>query len=128
MSPSDPRQRRAPHPTPAADARVRRLRNFVLVGGSAGAAALHGARVSYLGWTGPRNLTLAQRLDRHFAQFGAPSACVLLKYADDDALSACRRRGALVLLDCIDNFRCFGVSRAAHEYPKYDALLSLIHI
>ena len=85
--------------------------------------ALHGARVSYLGWTGPRNLTLAQRLDRHFAQFGAPSACVLLKYADDDALSACRRRGALVLLDCIDNFRCFGVSRAAHEYPKYDALL-----
>ena len=85
--------------------------------------ALHGARVSYLGWTGPRNLTLAQRLDRHFAQFGAPSACVLLKYADDDALSACRRRGALVLLDCIDNFRCFGVSRALHEYPKYDALL-----
>ena len=50
--------------------------------------ALHGARVSYLGWTGPRNLTLAQRLDRHFAQFGAPSACILLKYADDDARSA----------------------------------------
>ena len=89
----------------------------MFVCGCVGGVGLHGARVSYLGWTGPRNLTLAQRLDRHFAQFGAPSACVLLKYADDDALSACRRRGALVLLDCIDNFRCFSVSRVACTLP-----------
>jgi len=88
-------------------------------------AALHGARASYVAdFSASGGGNKSAKLERHFATHGAPTACVLIKYHDAEALAACRRRGAVVLLDCIDNKRCSAASSVGHEqYARYDALV-----
>ena len=73
----------------------------------------HGANSSYVLITAPYNDSSpgyrrdSTMLENHFDAIGSPSACVLLKYAVQWVGVACRRRGALVLVDSIDNHRAF---------------------
>ena len=91
-------------------------------------------------------------LEGHFDQIGGPSACIVLKYSvvshaglepiDLQTLgssathacepclgqawvgAACRRRGAIVLVDSIDNYRAFKRGTLTNEhYAAMDAIL-----
>ena len=74
---------------------------------------LHNVRVSYVIFGSKKEdyENSTSRIEAHFRTYGEPSACVLIKYSDPQAAKICRRHGAVVLLDCVDNFRCFLVGR-----------------
>ena len=70
--------------------------------------ALHNVKASYLEYSLPhKQANMSARIDYHIASYGPPSVCVVLKYPNHAALRRCRSLGALVMLDCIDNHRCF---------------------
>ena len=87
--------------------------------------ALHGVTSSFLFVTAPYNNTAASTaLEGHFDRVGGPSACVILKYAIAWVARACRRRGALALVDSIDNFRAFSKGTLHNEhYWTMDAVI-----
>ena len=86
---------------------------------------LHRARVSYVTYAKTPNgsSSLEDRLEHHFTSYGRPSACVLIKYHSVPAASLCRRHGAVVLLDCIDNYRCFSTKLTDDLKTYYDAVI-----
>ena len=87
--------------------------------------ALHGARSSYITVTSPTNTSFfSTMIESHFDQIGGPSACVIIKYSVAWVGAACRRRGALVLVDSIDNFRAYSKSTLANEH--YSAMDGII--
>ena len=81
---------------------------------------LHRARVSYVTFakTPTGSSSPEDRLEHHFSTYGRPSACVLIKEHLISAAKTCRRHGALVLLDCIDNDRCSS-AHLTHDFKKY---------
>jgi len=94
---------------------------------------LHNASVSHLlyrpdrrrrGGGAAHNATASSvgGLISHVARFGAPSVCIMVKYLVDEARVACQAMGAIALLDCIDNHRCFGRGDFA-PMRRYDAVL-----
>ncbi|KAL1520066.1 hypothetical protein AB1Y20_023541 [Prymnesium parvum] len=88
---------------------------------------MHAVRTSYLEFGRPTlNASMDARLQHHAAVHGPPSVCVVLKYPQRAALEHCRRAGAVVLLDCIDNHRCFAGGTLA-ELREYDAALVQTH-
>ena len=63
-------------------------------------------------------------LEGHFDQIGGPSAYIILKYSVAWVGAACRRRGAPVLVDSIDNYRAFKRATLTNEhYGAMDAIL-----
>lgn len=63
-------------------------------------------------------------LQQHFVAKGDPTVCIILKHPSLEAVNACRKRGALVLLDCIDNPQCSSEeSLSREEFRRVDALL-----
>jgi len=58
----------------------------------------------------------------HVARLGAPSVCIMVKFLIHEARVACQAMGAIALLDCIDNHRCFGRGNFA-AMRRYDAVL-----
>ena len=86
---------------------------------------LHRSRVSYVTYAQTPNgsASLEDRLGHHFTMYGRPSACVLIKYHSEIASTLCRRHGAVVLLDCIDNYRCFNAKLADALKAHYDAVI-----
>ena len=88
---------------------------------------LHRARVSYV--TFPNGSSSpGDRLEHHFATYGRPSACVLVKYHSMSAATVCRRHGAVVLLDCIDNYRCFSAKLTDDFKTYYDTVIVQTHL
>ena len=89
----------------------------------------HGVRSSYVMVSDPSNSTAgggrdSAMLEGHFDQIGGPSACIILKYSVAWVGAACRRRGALVLVDSIDNYRAFKRTTLTNEhYGAMDAIL-----
>ena len=81
---------------------------------------LHRARVSYVTFakTPTGSSSPEDWLEHHFSTYGRPSACVLIKENLISAAKTCRRHGALVLLDCIDNDRCSS-AHLTHDFKKY---------
>jgi hypothetical protein len=80
--------------------------------------ASHGVRATLCG--PPCNAT---RLAEHFAEHGDASACVLIKYADPPTQRFCRARGALVVLDNVDNHRAYMKDHLREEgYWSADAI------
>jgi hypothetical protein len=69
---------------------------------------LHGARVTF--FASLNSNTSVSRFQQHIATHGRPFACVLAKYDYPELRGACQSLGALALLDCIDNHRCFSLS------------------
>ena len=86
---------------------------------------LHRTRVSYVTYAKTPNgsSSLEDRLKRHFTTYGRPSACVLIKYPSVPAATLCRRHGAVVLLDCIDNYRCFSAKLTDDLKAYYDGVI-----
>ena len=86
---------------------------------------LHRARVSYVTFAKTPNGSSSpgDRLEHHFATYGRPSACVLVKYHSVSAATVCRRHGAVVLLDCIDNYRCFSAKLTDDFKTYYDTVI-----
>ena len=83
--------------------------------------ASHGVRVTLCG--PPCNAT---RLEKHLRQHGEKSlhACIMIKYADPPTHRFCRQRGALTLLDNVDNHRAFDAPFLGTEgYRSVDAVL-----
>jgi hypothetical protein len=81
---------------------------------------LHGARVTFFA---SHNNSVG-RFEQHVATHGRPFACVLAKFDSPELRGACQSLGALTLLDCIDNYRCF--SHSGHHTPhmrEYDSIL-----
>lgn len=87
--------------------------------------ARHGAQCSYILVTSPVNTTRdSRRLEWHFDQIGGPSACIILKYPVAWFAAACRRRGAVVIGDSIDNHRAFSQATFSNEhYSAMDAMI-----
>lgn len=87
--------------------------------------ARHGAQTSYILVNAPANTTKhSQLIEAHFDSIGGPSACVILKYPVAWIASACRRRGAVVVGDSIDNHRAFSKATFANEhYAAMDAMI-----
>ena len=87
--------------------------------------ARHGASSSYIAIGLPYNNSRESRMvEGHFDSIGAPSACVIIKYSVAWVGTACRRRGALVLVDSIDNHRAYGASVMFNEhYIAMDAVI-----
>lgn len=87
--------------------------------------AHHGARASYILLPAPVNTSkFSTLLEAHFDEIGGPSACVILKYPVAWIGAACRRRGALVFGDSIDNHRAFSKATLMNEhYAAMDALV-----
>ena len=89
----------------------------------------HGVKSSYIMVSDPTNSTEgggrdSAALEGHFEQIGGPSACVILKYSVAWVGAACRRRGAIVLVDSIDNYRAFKRGTLVNEhYAAMDAIL-----
>ena len=89
----------------------------------------HGVKSSYIMVNDPTNSTAgggrdSAALEGHFEQIGGPSACVILKYSVAWVGAACRRRGAIVLVDNIDNYRAFKRGTLSNEhYAAMDAIL-----
>ena len=89
----------------------------------------HGVKSSYVLVSDPTNSTAgggrdSAMLEGHFDQIGDPSACIVLKYSVAWVGAACRRRGAIVLVDNIDNHRAFNRVTLTHEhYAAMDAIL-----
>lgn len=82
----------------------------------------HGVRSSFL--LPPRDGNFTRLLARHLATHGDPSICVEIKYAYEPVSTLCRARGALVLLDNIDNFRGFDAREVDNgHYRSVDAVL-----
>ena len=86
---------------------------------------LHSTRVSYLTYAKTPNGsgTMEDRLTHHFQRYGRPSVCVVIKYHSEAASRLCRSHKALVLLDCIDNFRCFMPKVTDDLKEHYDSVL-----
>ena len=81
--------------------------------------ASHGVRATLCG--PPCNAT---RLSRHLMQHGEAVACVMIKYADPPVHAFCRSRGAVVILDNVDNYRAFEHKHAnGTQYQTTDAVL-----
>lgn len=81
--------------------------------------ASHRVRVTLCG--PPCNAT---RLAHHMARHGDAAACVQIKYGDPRVYRLCRARGALVLLDNVDNHRAFDHSVLPTEsYQSADAMI-----
>ena len=79
----------------------------------------HGAKVTLC--SAPCNFT---KLDVHFARHGEPSICIMIKYADPPTHRFCRGRGALVVLDNVDNHRAFDDRTVKTEaYQSVDAII-----
>lgn len=87
--------------------------------------ARHGAHSSYIMVTSPSNTTtFSTMIEAHFDSIGRPSACVILKYSVAWVGAACRRRGALVLVDSIDNHRAYSQATLKNEhYRAMDAII-----
>jgi hypothetical protein len=87
--------------------------------------ARHGAQSSYIGITAPNNDTKQWAMvQTHFDNIGGPSACVIIKYSVAWVGAACRRRGALVLVDSIDNHRAYSKPTLHNEhYSAMDAII-----
>ena len=85
----------------------------------------HGAQSSYIMVDSPYNNTRLNRMiEGHFDSIGAPSACVIIKYSVAWVGAACRRRGALVIVDSIDNHRAYSRSVMFNEhYIAMDAVI-----
>lgn len=79
----------------------------------------HGVKATMCG--PPCNATkLSAHLDRH----GEAFACIMIKYADPNAHALCHRRGALVILDNVDNHRAFDEKiLKTYHYQSIDAIL-----
>ena len=86
---------------------------------------LHQARVSYVTYdkTPSGSTSLEDRLEHHFKTYGRPSACVLIKYHSGLVAKICKNLGAVVLLDCIDNHRCFSAGQAGELKAHYNAVI-----
>lgn len=64
------------------------------------------------------------RIQWHFARHGGFAACVMIKYPDTPVHHFCRSRGALVILDNVDNFRGFEAKTVFTEsWQSVDAVL-----
>jgi hypothetical protein len=88
--------------------------------------ARHGAHSSYIFITDPKNASNQFKMvERHFDSIGgAPAACVIIKYSVAWVGAACRRRGALVLVDSVDQHRAFTQSTLRNEhYAAMDAII-----
>jgi hypothetical protein len=88
--------------------------------------AAHGATSSYILVNTPLNTSakVSAMMENHFDKVGGPSACVILKYSVAWIGAACRRRGALVLVDTIDNHRAFSEPTLNNEhYGAMDAII-----
>ena len=88
--------------------------------------AAHGATSSYILVNTPTNTSakVSAMMEDHFDQVGGPSACVILKYAVAWIGAACRRRGAFVLVDNIDNHRTYSHAMLNNEhYRAADAII-----
>lgn len=87
--------------------------------------ARHGVRASYVLIHSPTNTSSESRMiESHFDRVGGPAACVIIKYSVAWVGAACRRRGAVVLVDSIDNHRAFSKSTLANEhYAAMDAII-----
>lgn len=84
---------------------------------------LHDVRATYLEFNRPTtNANMSSRFDYHVATYGPPSACVILKYPTPSVLSLCRKYGAVTVVDCIDNHRCFSAS-TMNALREYDATI-----
>ena len=87
--------------------------------------ARHGAQSSYIVVNSPHNTSsMSNMIEGHFDSIGAPSACVIIKYSVAWVGAACRRRGALVLVDSIDNHRAYSQATLNNEhYAAMDAVI-----
>lgn len=87
--------------------------------------ARHGAHASYIMIMSPTNTSSESRMvESHFDRIGGPSACVIIKYSVAWVGAACRRRGAVVLVDSIDNHRAFSRATLSNEhYAAMDAII-----
>ena len=95
-------------------------------------SALHGTRVTYFeafsrdphlgGSPTGAGSNVTVRLARHFELYGPPTACIILKYSSPESREACASRGAVTLLDCIDNHRCFHDVNV-RDFARYSALI-----
>lgn len=89
----------------------------------------HGVKSSYVSVSDPTNSTAgggrdSAMLEGHFDQIGGPSVCIVLKYSVAWVGAACRRRGAVVLVDSIDNYRAFKRGTLTNEHwAAMDAIL-----
>ena len=87
---------------------------------------IHGMNTSYTVVTAPTNNSKASAaLEKHFDQIGGrPLACIIIKYSVAWVGTACRRRGALVLVDSIDNHRAYSAATLNNEhYRAMDAII-----
>ena len=86
---------------------------------------LHGTRVSYLTYAKTPNgsSSMGDRLEHHFSVYGRPSACIVIKYHDATVATHCKKYGAVVLLDCIDNHRCISAKAAEAFKTTYDGVI-----
>ena len=92
--------------------------------------ARHGAKSSYVFVTDATNSSGrdSAMLEAHFDRIGGPSACFVIKYSVAWVGAACRRRGAIVLVDSIDNKRAFSPSGLMSEhYVAMDAIAVQTH-
>jgi hypothetical protein len=88
--------------------------------------AAHGATSSYIQISAPMNTSKKESnmIENHFDSIGSPAACVIIKYSVEWVGHACRRRGALVLVDTVDNPRAYSKSTLGNEhYSAMDAIL-----
>ena len=85
----------------------------------------HGAQSSYIMINSPVNTSHhSQLIESHFDHIGGPAACVILKYPVAWIGAACRRRGAVVVGDAIDNHRAFSRATFGNEhYAAMDAMM-----
>lgn len=88
--------------------------------------ASHGATSSFIYISSPLNTSLKESnmIESHFDNVGGPSACIIIKYSVAWVGAACRRRGALVFVDSIDNSRAFSQATLRNEhYMAMDAII-----
>ena len=85
----------------------------------------HGVTSSYITVSSPTNTTkFSTMIESHFDSIGVLAACIIIKYSVAWVGAACRRRGALVFVDSIDNHRAYSAATLNNEhYSAMDAII-----